>query len=91
MHKKGSTRCVRIQAQQNFCVPPQHEMIISGHVKSNQWVSGWTTGLVEPLVSVTEKTGLAMTKSLVKVGDSAIPIRVANFGLILSRSTRIVW
>ena len=56
-------------------------MIISGHVKSNQWVSGWTTGLVEPLVSVTEKTGPAVAKSLVKVGDSAIPIRVANFGL----------
>ena len=81
LHKKDSTRCARIQAQQNFCVPPQHEMIISGHVKSNQWVSGWTTGLMEPLVSVTEKTGLAVAKSLVKVGDSAIPIRVANFGL----------
>ena len=35
LHKKGSTRCVQIEAQQNFCVPPQHEMIISGHVKSN--------------------------------------------------------
>ena len=78
LHKKGSTRCARIQAQQNFCVPPQHEMIISGHVKSNHWVSGWTTGLVEPLVSV---TGLAAAKYLVKVGDNAIPIRVANFGL----------
>ena len=81
LHKKGSTRCAWIQAQQNFCVPPQHEMIMSGHVKSNHWVSGWTTGLVEPLVSVTEKTGLAVAKSLVKVGDSVIPIRVANFGL----------
>ena len=74
LHKKGSTRCARIQAQQKFCVPPQHEMIISGHVKYNQWVSGWTTGLFEPLVSVTEKTGLTVAKSLVKVGDSAIPI-----------------
>ena len=35
LHKKGSTRCVQVEAQQNFCVPPQHEMIISGHVKSN--------------------------------------------------------
>ena len=69
--KKGST---------NFCVTPQHEMIISCHVKSNQWVSGLTTGLVEPLVSVTEKTVLAVVKSLVKVGDGAIPVRVAHFG-----------
>ena len=80
LHMKGSTRCGRIQAQRNFCVPPQHEMIIRGHVKSDHWVSGWTTGLVEPLVSVTEKTGLAVAKSLVKVGNSAKP-RVANFGL----------
>ena len=81
LHKKGSTRCAQIHAQQNFCVPPQHEMIISRRVKSNQWVSGWITDSVEPLVSVTEKTGLAVAKSLVKVGDSAIPLRVANFGL----------
>ena len=56
-------------------------MIINGHVKSNQWVSGWTTGLVEPLVSVTEKTGLAVAKSLVKVRDSAIHTDIADFGL----------
>ena len=81
LHKKGSTRCAWIQAQLKFCVPPQHEIIIRGHVKSNHWGSGWTTGLVKPLVSVSEKTGLAVAKSLVKVGDSAMPIRVTNFGL----------
>ena len=80
LHKRGSTRCAQIRAQQSFCVPPQHEMIICGHVKSNHWVFGWTTGLVESLVSVTEKTSLAVAKSLVKAGDSAIPVRVANFG-----------
>ena len=32
MHKKGSTRCARIQARETIFVPAKHEMIISGTV-----------------------------------------------------------
>ena len=81
MHKKGSTRCARIQARETIFVPAKHEMIINGTVKSNHWVSNFNIGLIEPKNRLTDNTGLLVAKSLVRVEHNTVPIRVANFGL----------
>ena len=80
MHKRGSTRCARIQARETIFVPPNHEMVINGTVKSKHWVSNFNVGLIEPKVTLTDKTGLLVAKSLVRVEHNTVPIRVANFG-----------
>ena len=81
MHKKGSTRCARIQARETIFVPAKHEMIINGTVKSNHWVSNFNIGLIEPKNRLTDNTGLLVAKSLVRVEHNTVPIRIANFGL----------
>ena len=79
LHRKGDTRCARIQVAQNMYIPPHSEMIISGHVKPNQWAPERKFGLVEPTASVTENTGVLVAKSLVSMSNKDIPVRLANF------------
>ena len=47
---------------------------------SNHWVSNFKVGLIEPKTTLTDNTGLLVTKSLVRVEHNTVPIRVANFG-----------
>ena len=81
MHKKGSTRCARMQARETIFVPAKHEMILNSTVKSKHWVSNFNIGLIQPRNRLTENTGLLVAKSLVRVEHNTVPIRLANFRL----------
>ena len=81
MHKRGNTRCARIQARETIFVPAKHEMITNGTLKSNHWISNFNIGFIEPKNRLTDNTGLLVAKSLLRVEHNTVPIRVANFGL----------
>ena len=37
LHRKGDTRCARIQVTETSCIPPDHEVIITGKFEGPRW------------------------------------------------------
>ena len=62
-----------------FCVPPNHEVIVQGTFDQSYWNTNCEIGFVEPIRSVTTQTGLLITKGVVNPQVSDILVRVANF------------
>ena len=92
LHRKGDTRCARIQLVQNTYIPPKSELIIQGSYKSAHWASQRKYGLIEPTQQGAAKSGLMVAKSLVNMNGNNIPIRIANFGskgVKLNKSTTL--
>jgi hypothetical protein len=78
LHRINDTRCARVQVTENVIIPPRHEMVISGKVSANHWVSFRNIGLVESIKSVHDNMGILIGKTLVSTNNSELPVRVAN-------------
>jgi hypothetical protein len=77
---QGDNRCARIQVAETMFIPPHHEMVIPGSLQGNRWFSHKTDGLVEPVSSLSSKTGLLMAKSVINTEKPILPLRVVNCG-----------
>ena len=77
-HKNGA-KCTYIKVAKEFCVPPNHEMIVQGTFDQGYRNTNCEIGFVEPIKSVTTRTGLLIAKGVVNNRVSDILVRVANF------------
>ena len=77
--RKNETKCVYIKATNEFCIPPNHEMIVQGKFDRAHWNPKLGIGLVDPIKSASTRTGILVAKSIVDTQKHIIPVRVANF------------
>ena len=76
---ENGAKCTYIKVAKEFCVPPNHEMIVQGTFDQGYWNTTCEIGFVEPIRSVTTQTSLLIAKGVVNTHVSDIPVRVANF------------
>ena len=79
LEQKNGAKCTYIKVAKEFCVPPNHEMIVQGTFDQGYWNTNCEIGFVEPIEPVTTRTGLLIAKGVVNTRVSDIPVRVANF------------
>ncbi len=79
LHRQAVHKCARIQAYENVCIPPNHEMIIKGRINQKHQRFDDVLGTVEPTSSLAESKGLLVARALVNTEPGLVPIKVANF------------
>ncbi len=79
LHRKSVHKCARIQASENVCIPPHHEMIITGKINQKHRQFHDSVGAVEPTSSLTHAKGLFVAKALVNTEQNIVPVKLANF------------
>ena len=79
LHKQSEIKCARIQVEHTVCIPPNHEMIISGKINHRHRNFDEMIGAIEPTKSLSEEKGLLVARALVNTNVSIVPVRLANF------------
>ena len=79
LHKQNTSKCARIQVASKICIPPSHEMIISGKINQRHRNFDEPIGSIEQTSTLLGSKGLMVAKAVVNTQQSHVPVKVANF------------
>ena len=69
LHKQDENKCARIMLSYPVCIPPNHELMVSGKIDRKHRNFDEPVRAVEQAQSFSEKTGLLIARSLVDADD----------------------
>ena len=72
LHKEHSEHCCRVKIAETVVVDPQAQVVLPGLLQSGRWNTAANIGMVEPVSSFIESTGLLVGKALVNTESGRV-------------------